>query len=93
MYKCNRIPAPPIPTTVSKVGTLTGAHLGFLIRQGSFPEARAQYLFIFQIKSDKIRAQVVILDLRGLKFCNIFNGTIMVGAVVKILEIMLSILF
>ena len=63
------------------------------IGQGSFSEARAQFLFIFQINSDKIRVHVVILEIRGLKVCNIFNGTIMVGAVRKILEIMLSRLF
>ena len=34
-----------------------------------------------------------MLDLRGLKVYNIFNGTTMVGAVEKILKIMLSRLF
>ena len=43
------------------------------IGQGRFSEARAQFLFIFQINSDKIRAHVVILDIRGLKVSNIFN--------------------
>ena len=51
------------------------------IGQGRFSEARAQSLFIFQINSDKIWTHVVILDIRGLKVCNIFNGTTMVGAV------------
>ena len=36
------------------------------IGQGRFSEARAQFLFIFQINSDKIRADVVILEIRGL---------------------------
>ena len=47
----------------------------------------------FQVSSDKLRARVVSLDLRGLKVYNIFNGTTMVGAVGKILRIMLSRLF
>ena len=47
----------------------------------------------FQVSSDKLRARVASLDLRGLKVYNIFNGTTMVGAVEKILKIMLSRLF
>ena len=66
---------------------------GFFIGQGRFSKARAQFLFFFQISSDKLRALVAILDLRGLKVYNIFNGTTMVGAVEKILKIMLSRLF
>ena len=65
----------------------------FFIGQGRFSEARAQILFVFQVSSDKLRALVAILDLRGLKVYNIFNGTTMVGAVEKILKIMLSRLF
>ena len=53
------------------------------IGQGRFSEARAQFSFFFQISSDK----------RGLKVYNIFNGTTMVGAVGKILKIMLARLF
>ena len=63
------------------------------IGQGRFSEARAQFSFFFQIISDKLRARVVILNLRGLKGCNIFNSTTMVGAVGKILKIMLARLF
>ena len=48
---------------------------------------------IFQISSDKLRGRVAVVDLRGLKVYNIFNGTTMVGAVEKILKIMLSRLF
>ena len=47
----------------------------------------------FQVSSDKLRARVASLDLRGLKVYNIFNGTTMVGAVEKILKIMLSRMF
>ena len=63
------------------------------IGQGRFSEARAQLSFFFQIISDKLRDHVVILNLRGLKGCNNFNGTTMVGAVGKILKIMLARLF
>ena len=51
------------------------------IGQGRFTEVRAQK-----------KARVASLDLSGLKL-NIFNGTTMVGAVGKILKIMLSRLF
>ena len=44
------------------------------------------------MNSDKLRARVAIIDLRGLEFHNIFNGTTVVGAVGQILKIMLSIL-
>ena len=61
------------------------------IGQGRFSEDRAQ--FFFQISSDKLRARVPILDLRGLQVYNIFNDTTMVGAVGKILKIMIARLF
>ena len=47
-------------------------------------------LFSFQINSDKLRTGVSILDLRGLEFYNIFNGTTIADAVGKILTTMLS---
>ena len=62
------------------------------IGQGRFFEARAQFLF-FKVSSDKLRARVASLNLRGLKGCNIFNGTTMVGAIGKILKIMIARLF
>ena len=61
------------------------------IGQGRFSEDRAQ--FFFQISSDKIRDRVAILYLRGLKVCNIFYGTPMVGAVGKILKTLIARLF
>ena len=60
--------------------------------QGIFLELGHNFYFI-QININKLRANVAILDLRGLKVYNIFNGTIMVGAVGKILKIVLSRLF
>ena len=40
---------------------------------------------MFQVSSDKLKARVASLDLRGLKVYNIFNGTTMVGALGKIM--------
>ena len=56
-----------------------------LIGQGRFSEGRARILF-FQICSDKLRNRVAMLDLKGLKVYNIFDGTTMAGAVGKILK-------
>ena len=66
-----------------------GAHLGFLWGKGGFLKL-GHIFYFFQINSDKLRVRVAIIDLRGLKFYNIFNGTIVFGAVGEILEIMLS---
>ena len=71
---------------MKKVATIFRRALRVLIGQERFSEARAQFSFFFQIISDKLRARVVILNLRGLKGCHIFN----VG---KILKIMLARLF
>ena len=57
--------------------------------RGGFPKLRHTFYF-FQISSNKLRARVAILDLRQLKVYIVFNGTTMVGAVVKILKIMLA---
>ena len=54
--------------------------------QGRFSEARADCFIFFQINSDKLRAPVVILDLRELKFYNIFNDTTVIGAVEDIVD-------
>ena len=45
------------------------------IEQGRFSEARAQFVFVFQVSSDKLRARMASLDLRVLKVYNTFNGT------------------
>ena len=62
----------------------TGAHLGFLKGRGVFLKLGHIFHF-FQINSDKLRARIVMLDLRGIKFYNIFNGNTIVDAVLKIL--------
>ena len=69
----------------------SGAHLGFLQGRGGF--LKLGHNFFFQISSNNLRARVAILDLRGLQVYNIFNGTTMVGAVGKILKIMIARLF
>ena len=62
---------------------------GVFIGQGRFSEARAQFLFFLK-SSDKLRACVAVLDLRGLQ---VYNISTMVGAVGKILKIMIARLF
>ena len=71
---------------------VSGAHLGFLWGRGGFLKLGHNF-YLFQVSSDKLRVLVEILDLRGLKVYNIFNGTTMVGVVEKILKIVLSRLF
>ena len=61
-------------------------------RQGQNPDRvrRAPRIVIGQRRFSEARARVTSLGLRGLKVYNIFNGTTMIG---KILKIMLSRLF
>ena len=54
--------------------SLTVAHLGFSWGMGGFLELGHNFYF-FQVNNDKLKAHVAVLDLRGLKFYIIFNGT------------------
>ena len=53
-------------TAMTKTCPKAAAHLGFLFGRGGFIKLGYNFIF-FQINGDKLKACVVILDLRGLK--------------------------